>query len=43
LQVLYGFVLDPQIPRAELPLLVDFEAKSIKKHFDKAKATMEQL
>ena len=42
-EVLSSFVLDENIPRADLPLLVDFEAKSIKKHFDKAKATMESL
>jgi hypothetical protein len=41
-QVLMGFLRE-DAPLDELPLLVDFEAKSIAKKFPLAKARMEQL
>jgi hypothetical protein len=40
-EVLSGFLAD-DVPTAELPLLVSFEAKSIKKNFELLKNQMEK-
>ncbi len=41
-EVLMGF-LRPDTPPEELPLIIDFEAKSIAKKYPEAKARMEDL
>jgi hypothetical protein len=41
MQVLMGFLLD-EIPAQDLPLIIEFEAKSIAKKFDSAKEHMEK-
>jgi len=42
LQVLMSF-MDSSVRLSELPLLIDFEAKSIAKKYPKAKARMEEM
>jgi Methyltransferase FkbM domain len=41
-QVLMGFLLD-STPIADLPLLIEFEAKSIEKHFPEVKDRLERM